>query len=245
MKSEVFISKLRPKMDNSLFRYITKNVKQNRTEIAKSDFSPFYLRHLPTLCFHNTHGENITLSIRKDIANRFQHMSDGILFSNRPIMIEEQICIRLIAFHRRSVFSQNNGTGTLRVGVCRHDPSLMSRPLPKYVSPHLTSKEGYWAKPLTKRSNKENTLIHFHISNDGKLLLGVDGREKGVWLSGIDMSSPLWVIIDLYGKCTTVRLWSFPPQKRERQNITQNDTLTEPQTRFAKTRDGSLEITMM
>ena len=93
-------------------------------------------------------------------------------------MTGEQICIRLIKDNYRGHANQNNGTGTLRVGLCKHDPSLMSRPLPRYACPHLTREEGFWAKPLPQISNKENALIHFRAFNDGKFYFGIDGSPE-------------------------------------------------------------------
>jgi len=78
--------------------------------------------------------------------------------------------------------------------------------LPKYACPDLTGKPGYWAKALTEGFAESNALIHYFFTPNGDVHFGVNGREKGVFFSGIDTRQPLWCLIDLYGNCTAIEL---------------------------------------
>ena len=60
---------------------------------GKSTPPPDY--HLPPLQFHTTHGENIRISEDGFTANRVNSFCNGIIFSNRPIMVGERIYLQL------------------------------------------------------------------------------------------------------------------------------------------------------
>ena len=114
-------------------------------------------------------------------------------------MVGERVCIKLGELN-------NRWNGVLRVGFSAHDPSSLTRPLPKYACPDLTSKPGYWAKALSERVVVSNTMIHYHVSGNGDVHFGIDGQDLGVFFSGVDTRTPLWALIDLYGNCTTIDL---------------------------------------
>ena len=120
-------------------------------------------------------------------------------FSNRPVMVNERVCIRIAELNSR-------WNGVLRIGFSAHDPASLPRPLPKYACPDLTSKPGYWAKALSERYVGMNKLIHYHVSGNGDVHFGIDGEDLGVFFSGVDTRTPLWALIDLYGNCTSIEL---------------------------------------
>ena len=153
---------------------------------------------LPPLKFHSTHGRNIEISTDGFTATRYESFCQGILFSNRPVMISERVCIRLVTMNGR-------WSGVLRIGFSAHDPSGLSD-LPKYACPDLTSKPGYWAKALGERYATEGSVIHYYVSPNGDVHFGMSGKDLGVFFSGIDTRQPLWAMIDLYGNCTTLEL---------------------------------------
>ncbi len=78
--------------------------------------------------------------------------------------------------------------------------------LPKYACPDLTGKPGYWAKALAERYAESNALIHYYFTPNGDVHFGVNGRDKGIFFSGVDTRQPLWCLIDLYGNCTAIEL---------------------------------------
>lgn len=48
-------------------------------------------------------------------------------------------------------------------------------------------------------------LFSFHFTASGDMMLTVDGHDKGVFLTGIDSRTPLWVMVDIYGNTTAVQ----------------------------------------
>ena len=161
-------------------------------------FTPPPNYDLPRLKFHTTHGDNIQLTPDSFIASRHDSFCNGILFSNRPTMIAERVCIRL---------GNMSGywDGVLRIGFSAHDPSSLSH-LPKYACPDLTSNPGYWAKALSKQILTEGDVIHYYVTGNGDVHFGQGGRDLGVFFSGVDTRQPLWAMIDLYGRCTTLEM---------------------------------------
>ena len=91
------------------------------------------------------------------------------------------------------------------MGFTSHNP-LSIQTLPKYACPDLTGKPGYWAKALTERYAESNALIHYYFTPNGDVHFGVNGRDKGVFFSGVDTRQPLWCLIDLYGNCTALEM---------------------------------------
>lgn len=69
----------------------------------------------------------------------------------------------------------------------------------------LTSRPGFWGKALPERYVDVGVLFAFHFTAGGDMMLTVDGHEKGVFLTGIDSRTPLWVMIDIYGNTTAVQ----------------------------------------
>jgi protein neuralized len=155
----------------------------------------------PPLKFHRVCGENIQLESDGFCAQRFESFCKGILFSDRPVAIGERVCIRLTDLSSR-------WSGVLRVGFSAHNPALVGAGgnLPKYACPDLTSKPGYWAKALSDRYSESNSLIHYHVSANGDVHFGINGKEKGVFFSGVDTQQQLWALVDLYGNCTGLEL---------------------------------------
>ncbi len=114
---------------------------------------------LPPLKFHNTHGDNINLTNDGHTAIRRESYCKGILFSHRPVMVGERICLKISELSSR-------WSGVIRVGFTSHDPVGMENRLPKYACPDLTNKSGYWAKALSDRLVKvifcQNIFYHLH-----------------------------------------------------------------------------------
>lgn len=150
-------------------------------------------RPKPLLKFHTVCGTNIQILNDGRVARRKESFCKGLAFSNRPISIDEIICIRLCEVG-------TNWSGVMRFGVTNVDPaSFRDIELPKFACPDLTSKGGYWAKSLAERYSIENAILHFFVNENGEMYYGVNGVHKGLFLSGINVLSPLWIIVDIYG----------------------------------------------
>ncbi|WKY15968.1 hypothetical protein Q1695_000998 [Nippostrongylus brasiliensis] len=153
---------------------------------------------LPQLGFHSVHGQNVVLQKGGRVARRKESFCKGLAFSNRPVSINENICIRLTEV-------STSWSGVLRFGVTNVDPeTYRTIQVPKFACPDLTSKEGFWAKALPERYSVEGNILHFSITHSGDLYYGVNGVHKGVFLIGINVSLPIWIIVDIYGNSVAV-----------------------------------------
>ena len=79
---------------------------------------------MPPLNFHTSHGENITLSNDGAVATRRESYCKGVLFSHRPVIVGERVCLKICNLSTR-------WSGVIRVGFSAHDPT------------NLQGKEGY------------------------------------------------------------------------------------------------------
>ncbi|KAI1725454.1 neuralized domain-containing protein [Ditylenchus destructor] len=155
-------------------------------------------RPKPLLKFHSVHGTNVTLFNDGKIARRKESFCKGLVFSNRPITVDEIVCLRLCDVG-------TNWSGVLRFGVTNVDPaSFRDIELPKFACPDLTSKPGYWAKALAERYSVEKSILHFFVNSEGEMYYGINGVSKGLFLNGINVSLPIWIIIDIYGNSVGV-----------------------------------------
>lgn len=167
--------------------------------------------NLPPLGFHSeVHGDNIRISRDGTTAKRFESFCKGITFSSRPVRINERVCIRFAEI-------SNNWSGVIRFGFTYNDPVMLRNALPKYACPELTNKPGYWAKALNERFCERDNILFFYVTSSGDVHFGVNGEDKGVFITGVDTRSPLWAIIDVYGNCTSIefldsRIYMAPSQ---------------------------------
>ncbi|RCN53653.1 Neuralized [Ancylostoma caninum] len=153
---------------------------------------------LPQLGFHSVHGQNVILQKGGRVARRKESFCKGLAFSNRPVSVNENVCIRLTEV-------STSWSGVLRFGVTNVDPETYRNiQVPKFACPDLTSKEGFWAKALPERYSVEGNILHFSITHTGDLYYGVNGVHKGVFLVGINVSLPIWIIVDIYGNSVAV-----------------------------------------
>lgn len=74
----------------------------------------------------------------------------------------------------------------------------------RFACPDLTSKEGYWAKALPERYSVEGSILHFFVNIEGELYYGINGVLKGLFLSGINVALPIWIIVDIYGNSSAL-----------------------------------------
>ncbi|GMT35179.1 hypothetical protein PFISCL1PPCAC_26476 [Pristionchus fissidentatus] len=152
----------------------------------------------PQLTFHSIHGTNVSLQKAGRLAKRHESFCKGLAFSNRPIGIDENVCIKQCEV-------ATNWSGVLRFGVTNIDPeTYRTTQVPKFACPDLSSKEGYWAKALPERFSVEGNILHFYVTAEGELYYGINGQQKGLFLMAINTSLPLWVIVDIYGNSTAV-----------------------------------------
>lgn len=59
------------------------------------------------------------------------------------------------------------------------------------------------------------------MNSAGDVHFGVNGEDKGLFFSGVDVRSPLWALVDVYGNCTAVQFADprVPNQIRRSSNV--------------------------
>ncbi|KOB69918.1 putative neuralized, partial [Operophtera brumata] len=147
--------------------------------------------NLPALGFHSVHGENVRVSRDGFTARRVESFCKGVVFSARPVRVNEKI--------------SNSWSGVIRFGFTTHDPASLAHSLPKYACPDLTNKPGNWAKALGERFCENDNILYYYVNSAGDVHFGINGEEKGLFFSGVDTRSPIWALVDVYGNCTAVQ----------------------------------------
>lgn len=153
--------------------------------------------NLPALQFHNVHGDNVRISRDGKVARRYESFCKGIAFSARPVKVNERVCVRFAEI-------SNNWSGVIRFGFTCIDPSTLAGTLPKYACPDLTNKPGFWGKALHERFCLRNVVLFYYVTSSGEVHYGINGEEKGLFITDVDTRGPLWSMIDIYGNSTAV-----------------------------------------
>lgn len=153
--------------------------------------------NLPPLRFHHVHGDNIRLSRDGALAKRYESFNKGVTFSDRPVEVNERVFVK---------FSEisNNWSGVIRFGFTYNDPNTQRNNLPKYACPDLTNRPGFWAKALNERYCERDNILFYYVTSAGEVYFGINGEEKGVFISGVETRGPLWALIDVYGNCSAI-----------------------------------------
>lgn len=151
--------------------------------------------NLPPLQFHSVHGENIRISRDGKVARRYESFCKGVTFSARPVKVNERVCVRFAEI-------SNNWSGVIRFGFTCMDPASLEGTLPKYACPDLTNKPGFWGKALHERFCQRDNVLFYYVSTSGEVHYGINGVEKGLFITDVDTRGPLWSMIDIYGNST-------------------------------------------
>ncbi|XP_058823735.1 protein neuralized isoform X2 [Topomyia yanbarensis] len=172
--------------------------------------------NLPPLLFHSVHGDNIRISRDGTVARRYESFCKGIAFSARPVRVNERVCVKFLDI-------SNNWSGVIRFGFTCNDPATLRGNLPKYACPDLTNKPGFWAKALNERYCYRNNVLFYYVTPSGDVHFGINGEEKGVFITDVDARGPLWAVIDVYGNSTAIefldsRIYMFQQQQQQQQH---------------------------
>uniref|UniRef100_A0A3Q1F0Z0 NHR domain-containing protein n=1 Tax=Acanthochromis polyacanthus TaxID=80966 RepID=A0A3Q1F0Z0_9TELE len=123
---------------------------------------------------------------------------DGLVFSSRTVKTQERIRLRV----ERDSFNWN---GALRVGFTNVSPSSRSLPLPSMAIPDLTNRPGHWAAAVPESFCPAGTELEFWVSSSGSMYIS-NNSSQGKLLTGVDLSQPLWAMIDIYGQTSSILL---------------------------------------
>ncbi|XP_019740654.1 E3 ubiquitin-protein ligase NEURL3 isoform X2 [Hippocampus comes] len=158
----------------------------------------------PMMFHHRAVGDRIHLSHGCRHAKRAKGtFRDGLVFSNRPVRVNERIRLRI-----ENVIGRWHGA--LRVGFTNVNPDSRNLPLPKMAIPDLTCTPGHWATVLDETFCKAGTELEFWRSSKGNLYVSNNILDEHRLLpKEINVRGPLWAMIDLYGQtCSIVLLGS-------------------------------------
>ncbi|XP_056275611.1 E3 ubiquitin-protein ligase NEURL3-like [Pseudoliparis swirei] len=174
----------------------------NGTSVVRSETSHRCGRScLGPLTFHPVAvGDMVTLSRGGRLAERTgTTFENGLVFGSRPVKVRERIRLRV---EKDSIRWQ----GALRVGFTNVPPSDRALPLPNMAIPNLTDGHGHWAAPVGESHCPAGSELEFWLSGRGSVFVRSANFKKHRLLTGVDLSRPLWVMIDIYGQTCAVSL---------------------------------------
>nr|XP_004544771.2 E3 ubiquitin-protein ligase NEURL3-like [Maylandia zebra] len=152
-------------------------------------------------------GEKVRLSHGGRLAEKTDNtFKNGLVFSNRPVRVQEKICLRIEK-------DSSIWDGALRVGFTTVPPLTRSLPLPSMSIPNLTDKSGHWAVPLDESVCQAGSELEFWVSSHGSIYIGVNNEEYEQ-LPGVDTKQPLWAMIDIYGQTRSILLLDSKKNKK-------------------------------
>eukprot|EP00064_Thunnus_orientalis_P000700 superscaffoldBa00000039_g701 len=153
------------------------------------------------LLFHpSTKGSQIVMDMSQRTVKRQASFCNAITFSNRPIAVYEQVRLKITK-------KQCCWSGALRLGFTSKDPSRINPDtLPKYACPDLVSQSGFWAKALPEELSNEGNIISFWVDKKGRVFYRINDSSPMLFFSGVQVSEPLWALIDVYGLTRGVQL---------------------------------------
>ncbi|XP_069850230.1 E3 ubiquitin-protein ligase NEURL1 isoform X3 [Dipodomys merriami] len=125
---------------------------------------------------------------------------NAITFSNRPVLIYEQVRLKITK-------KQCCWSGALRLGFTSKDPSrIHPDSLPKYACPDLVSQSGFWAKALPEEFANEGNIIAFWVDKKGRVFYRINDSAAMLFFNGVRTADPLWALVDVYGLTRGVQL---------------------------------------
>lgn len=156
---------------------------------------------LGPLVFHSqTKGESIYLSEHGRCAQKASDtFKGGLLFSSRSVRVQERVSLR-IDQHRL------NWAGALRLGFTTIPPATRAEKLPCMAIPCLTKVPGHWAAPVPESLIRAGAVLEFWVSRDGSVTASINNSIQMNLLKGVDISRPLWALIDVYGQTCGITL---------------------------------------
>lgn len=155
--------------------------------------------YLPPVQFHYVHGPNAQLSKNKCVARRTQSFCQALVFSNRVILPNERVYIKVLDVAK-------GWSGTIRFGFTSVDPATLAYRMPKHACPDMTNAGHTWARALADDVVKRNSVIHFSYNKDGFIHYGINNQDCGIFYANVKTDQNLWFIVDIYGLTAAVEL---------------------------------------
>lgn len=155
--------------------------------------------YLPPVQFHHVHGTNAQLNKNKFVARRTQGFCQALVFSNRVILPNERVYIKVLEIAK-------GWSGTIRFGFTSVDPATLRYQMPKHACPDMTNAGHTWARALADEVVRRNSVIHFSYNTNGYIHYGINNQDCGVFYANVNTTQHLWFIVDIYGQTAAVEL---------------------------------------
>lgn len=186
--------------EGKLMRKLARKYRRSSKDTAVAEALLLAVKnHLPPVQFHHVHGPNVKLTKSKCVARRTQSFCQALVFSNRVILPNERIYIKVLEIAK-------GWSGTIRFGFTAVDPATLARRMPKHACPDMTNAGHTWARALADEVVRRNSVIHFSYNKNGLIHYGINNQDCGVFHANIGTNQNLWFIVDIYGLTAAVEL---------------------------------------
>ena len=96
--------------------------------------------------------------------------------------------------------------GALRLGFTNVPPEGRPLPLPDHSIPELSELRSHWVGVVPKAWCWEGAILELWVSHGGSVHCRTPHQERLCLAEGLDISRPLWAIVDVYGGTCAVQL---------------------------------------
>ena len=154
--------------------------------------------------FHSRcHGKNVTLSEDRSVATRTGGFNHGIAYGDTRVDASQRVTFEIKTMSKAR-------SGALRYGFTNHDPDCINPDnLPDYVIPNLTGLAGNWAKVLQECNAKPGFILTYYYTEQREVVTFINNEHFDTTVlseGALDISKPVWVLVDVYGCSECVRL---------------------------------------
>ena len=59
---------------------------------------------------------------------------------------------------------------------------------------------------MSERYAEPGCVFFYYVTAGGDVHFGLNNEEKGIFFSGVDVSRPLWSLVDIYGNATALEI---------------------------------------
>ena len=59
---------------------------------------------------------------------------------------------------------------------------------------------------MSERYAEPGCVFFYYVTAGGDVHFGLNNEEKGIFFSGVDVSRPLWCLVDIYGNATALEI---------------------------------------
>ncbi|CAL8342695.1 unnamed protein product [Lota lota] len=156
---------------------------------------------LGPLAFHGSAvGAHLSLGRGRTLAHRKEcTFNNGLAFSSRPVRVGEEVSLQVKK--RVGLWS-----GSLRLGFTNVPPGSRRLPPPPMAIPHLTDTAGHWANIVPETFCYPGSVVTFWVSHGGTVYCRVRNCKRHKLVEAVDLSQPLWAMLDVYGQTCAVLL---------------------------------------